>query len=125
MIGALIPMVVLPRFTSYVGAGSFTMEPMPVVTFDKGQVLFWRGPLVGGAASDPFRAYFEESHDAVIWSEAATTPSQPVTTADTSGTFSIHFKKRWFRIRVELAANASGVVAISLWMVGELERRVD
>ncbi len=125
MIGALAPAVFLPRFTSYVGAGTYTTEPVPVETLDKGQVMFWRGPLVGGAASNPFRTYFEESHDAVTWTEAATTPSQPVTTVNTSGGFAIHFRKRWFRIRVELAANASGVVGISLWMVGELERRVD
>ncbi|MCK6478981.1 MAG: hypothetical protein HUU06_00400 [Planctomycetaceae bacterium] len=125
MIGALVPIVLLPRFSSFVGAGTYTTEPIPVEGFDKGQLMFWRGPLVGGAPSNPFRTYFEESHDASAWSEAATTPSQPVTTANTLEGYAVHFKKRWFRIRVVLAANASGVVGISLWMVGELEQRVD
>lgn len=124
MTGSLVPIVVLPRFTSYVGAGSYTTEPLPMEGFDKGRVTFWRGPLVGGAASDPFRTYFEESQDAVTWTEAGTTPSQPVTAANTVGGFEVLFRKKWFRIRVELAADANGVVGISLWMVGELEQRV-
>lgn len=125
MIGALVPAVLLPRFTSYVGEGTYTTVPMSVEAFDKGRVTFWRGPLVGGAASNPFRAYFEESHDAVTWTEAASTPSQPVTTPNTSAGYAISFKKRWFRIRVELLADAGDVVGISLWMVGALEARVD
>lgn len=121
MIGALVPVVMLPRFTSYVGAGTFTTVPMSVEALDNAMLTFWRGPLIGGAASNPFGANFEESHDAVTWSEAA----PPVTTANAIGGYAVPFRKRWFRIRVVLAADANGVVGISLWMVGGAERRVD
>jgi hypothetical protein len=124
MIGALVPAVVLPRFTSYVGPGTFTTEPVPVDRFAMGRMLFWRGPLVGGAASNPFRTYFEESQDRVTWVEAATSVSQPVTTADTVGPVGVIFWRKWFRVRVVLAADASGVVGVSMWMVGELQQRV-
>lgn len=125
MIGTLVPVVMLPRFTSYVGAGTYATAPLAVEGFDKGRVTFWRGPLVGGAATSPFTAYFEDSHDAVNWTEAGTNPSGPVTTVNATGGYAILFKKRWFRIRVVLAGDANGVVGITLWMAGALERRVD
>jgi hypothetical protein len=124
MVGELVPVVMLPRFTSYVGQGSFPTVPLDVEAYEFATVTFWRGPLVGGAASNPFRVYFEESHDAQTWTSAFTTPTPPVTTANATGSFTVVFAKRWFRIRTELLADVNGVVGISLWMAGGLQRRV-
>lgn len=123
MFGAIVPAILLPRFTSYVGEGTYTTEPLAVETFDDGRLQFWRGPLVGGAVSNPFRAYIEESHDATDWTPADTSLSQPITTANTSSPCGVLFRKRWLRVRVELAADAEGVVGITLWLVGELKLR--
>jgi hypothetical protein len=34
------------------------------------------------------------------------------------------FQRRWFRVRVELLGDANGVVGITMWMAGVLERTV-
>ncbi len=123
MVGELVSVAMLPRCTAYVGPGTYTTVPMLVEEFVSATLTFWRGVLVGGAATDPFRAYFEESHDAQTWTTAP--PTQPVTTTNASAGYPVDFTKRWFRIRVELAANAGGVVGISLWMAGTMVRRVE
>ncbi len=123
MTGEIVPIVLLPRITSYVGPGTYATAPLNVEEFFKGSVAFWRGPLVGGAAEDPFVAYFEESHDAVAWTEV---PPNSVDLVDRIDSYEIApLTKRWFRIRVVLAADANGVVAISMWMAGVMERRVE
>jgi hypothetical protein len=100
---------------------------MDVTAFDKAHLVFWRGPLVGGAASNPFRLWFEESHDANQWT-AAGFGTQPLTEANTTVNAGTKvtgiFVKRWFRVRVELAGDANGVVGITLWLTGSLERRI-
>ncbi|NUN52307.1 MAG: hypothetical protein HUU06_05910 [Planctomycetaceae bacterium] len=127
MIGALVPVAMLPRFTSHVGAGTFATVPMDVQAFDKAHLVFWRGPLVGGSASNPFRLWFEESHDATVWTEAAF-GTQPLTEANTTANAGLKvtgiLTKRWFRVRVVLAGDANGVVGITLWLTGALEMRV-
>ena len=122
MTGPLVPLVLLPRFSSFVGQGGYSTAPLEVEAFEGGIVVFWRGPLVGGAVSSPFTAHIEESHDALVWTTV--TGTGPITTANAVGDFALGLKKRWLRVRVELAADNDGVVAISLWMTGSLRRRV-
>jgi hypothetical protein len=105
------------------GEGSYTSDALEVPRYEKAILTFWRGPLVGGGGTFPFRAYFEESQDGVDWYECDCTPTQPVTTTNTSEVYTIPFRKRWFRVRVALAANGSNVVAISTWLAGVLELR--
>jgi len=116
----------LPRFTSYVGAGTFATVPLEVTEFERAHLVFWRGPLVGGALTQPFVATFEESHDAYDWTEAdLSRGSQPVDTDDTEEPYTVEFSKRWFRVKVVLGGDATaGVVGISLWMTGGMVRRV-
>ena len=121
MIGELVPAVIMPRFTSYVGPGTYATVPLDVTEFPGGLVTFWRGPLVGGAASTPFQAIFEESQDAQVW--RSTSPGT-VTTVNRSDPYAVLFGQRWFRVRVVLAADANGVVALSMWLSGAFERRV-
>lgn len=125
MVGPIVPVVLLQRITSYVGPGTFATAPLRVEEYDGAHVTFWRGPLVGGAASNPFRVWFEDSHDALTWvTIPPTPPGFPITTTNTIDSYPVPFSRRWFRIRVILAADANGVVGISLWMAGVLERRV-
>jgi len=121
LVGAMVPVVMLPRFTSYVGPGSYSTAPMDVTAFDYGEVTFWRGPLVGGATTDPFLAYLEESHDTLTWTAA--TPSLPITAVNTFTRQVLTLTKRWFRVRVVLDDDANGVVALTMWMAGALQAR--
>jgi len=118
----MVSVTLLPRISSFVGAGSFTTAPLPVEEFEEGRLTFWRGPLVGGAAASPFTTYIEESHDAQVWTTV--TGTAPITTAGVVGSFALLLKKRWLRVRVVLNADTNGVVGISLWMTGTLDRRV-
>jgi hypothetical protein len=120
VIGEIVPAILIPRFTSWVGPGTYTTAPMAVEDFAWSQVTLWVGPLLGGAASNPLGIYFEESHDAYNWSWML----GPMTATDTAATYPLVFSKRWFRVRVVLAANAEGIVAITGWMNGAFRRRV-
>jgi hypothetical protein len=120
MTGEAVPVAFLPRFTSFVGPGTYTTAPFAAEAFSHADVRFFRGPLVGGAASDPFRAVFEESHDALLWTEV---PLTEVTTAGATSGFAVPFAKRWVRVRVELASDLNGLVALTTWLVGSVVRR--
>jgi hypothetical protein len=120
MRGEIVPAVMLPRFTTYVGEGSYTTPPMAVEAYSEGIFTFWRGPLVGGAALDPFKAYLEVSHDANVWAVMGSA----ITVPDTSSKVQTPFPRRWFRVRVDLLGDANGVVGITMWMAGVMERTV-
>ena len=122
MIGALVPATLLPRFISFVGDGTYATAPMDIEPFEGGTATFWRGPLVGGAVSNAFAAYLEESHDAQVWTSVAgwLTVDQP----DDVDDYTLLFKKRWLRVRIVLDADPDGLVAISTWMTVSLRRRV-
>jgi hypothetical protein len=123
----MVPVVILPRYASFAGPGSYATAPLPVEAFVRGVVTFWRGPLVGGVTPDPpdtypFTAVFEESHDAVAWTEVQTV--DPFHDADASEKVVLPFHKRWLRVRVELVGDANNVVAISMWIAGLMEMRI-
>ncbi len=97
--------VFLPRFSTLVGASSFTTQPLDVSRFASAQFQLWRGPLRG---TDPtFLCYLEESLDADHWVLGPSTPTgyDPGTddpTLTRPKLFSYAFRLRWFRVRVEL-----------------------
>ena len=122
MKGQIVSATLLPRFTSYVGPGTYATAPMDVQEFVGGLVTFWRGPLVGGANSNPFQAYFEESSDALAWT--VMNPPGTINGVNDTDNFELEFTQRWLRVRVVLAADANGVVALSMWLAGAIERRV-
>jgi hypothetical protein len=97
--------VFLPRFTTLVGASSFTSLPLDTSRFGAAQFQLWRGPLRG--TNPTFLAYLEESLDAEHWVLGPSTPTgyDPATDDPTlvrPKLFSYGFRLRWFRIRVEL-----------------------
>jgi hypothetical protein len=103
--------VLLPRFTTLVGASSFTTLPVDVSKYGSAQFQLWRGPLRGTPAA--FLAYLEESLDAEHWVLGPSTPTgyDPATddpTLTRPKLFSYGFRLRWFRIRIELSGTAPG-----------------
>ena len=122
--GELVPLVMVPRYTTYIGASTFATAPMDVSGFDKAVLSFWRGRLAGDAGST-FSAVFEASHDAVAW----TSLGSAITTTNTSSIVSRDLIKRWLRLKITLTAvppgsGGSNTVAITCWAVGSLEVRV-
>ena len=115
--GELVPLVLLPRFSTLVGAHSFATVGMEVSDYSKAIVNVWRGNMSG--TSPAFGAVFEESVDQSNWTTCVSgTGGDPG--ADTEAQYSPAFSKRWFRIVVTLAGTDP---AVSCWAIGFLEMR--
>jgi hypothetical protein len=117
MAGTLFPLVLLPRLTTLVGAGSFRTIGMDVSAFEGAILHLWRGGLRG--TSPTILLAFEESDDQVVWTECdggeEFAPSE-----ETETTVEIAFAHRYLRAVVTLGgAN----VAVSLFAVGHLVSR--
>jgi hypothetical protein len=113
MAGQAVPLVLIPRYTSYVGANTFTTVPLAVSDYEQAHVTFWRGRCPGS-----FAAVFETSHDALVWTNALGTTT--ITAVDTSDRWDIPLDRRWFRIRIAL-----GTTSITCWATGLLTRRLE
>ncbi len=110
---ALIAM--LPRFTTLVGATSFTTTPMDVFGLDSVQLQAWRGAMRG---TDPtFAVYFEESLDAENWTQGPSTPMAFDPGEGEAQFFNYCFQLRWFRVRVELGGTDP---MVTCWVEGVL-----
>jgi hypothetical protein len=118
MAGELVPLVLLPRYTTYAGNTAFTTIAMDVTEFQNAILNCWRGDLIGTAPS--FGLTFQESTDQVSWSTCAgTTAAWDPTSTESQATAQL--KKRWFRVVVQLG----GVDNIATcWIVGFLEERL-
>jgi hypothetical protein len=128
MAGELVPLVLLPRYTTYAGlisAEFFTTIAMDVTQYESAIVNFWRGKIVGTAGSPHlFIVKFEESTDQVSWTECAGSPDGSTITYPVENVekqYTLELKKRWFRIKVQLG-NADNIA--SCWAVGFLEERL-
>lgn len=115
--GRLVPVVMIPRFTSYIGISTkFVSVPLDVSDFATATLTVWRGPLLG-SASPSFELTVGSSQDGVTWTTEDT--SDPGDNATDVLTISI--KRRYLRVSVEL----TGVdPAVTCWCVGALERRL-
>lgn len=120
MKGPLVPLVMIPRYTSYSGSGDFETTPIDVSAYEKAVLDYWRGKLLGGS-TPTFRVHFQHSSDGQSWSDivTATDPGQ-----DTVQTITVTFLKKWFRVKVALTGSTPAA-AVTAWMVGVLEERVE
>lgn len=120
MAGLFVPLVLIPRYTTYCGANatSFTTVGMDVSEYEKAVVSFWRtaGMNVAGLQT----ITFEESMDQLHWTTCAGGPfTDPG--AVTEAQFQPELTKRWFRVNVTLNVAANG--AITCWCLGFLMQR--
>jgi hypothetical protein len=122
--GELTPLVLLPRYTTYVGASTagkeFVTIAMDVTDFQNAIVNSWRGKLIG--SSPTFALTFQESTDQVTWSTCTgTNVSAYDPGEELEGQSVAALTKQWFRIKVVLGGtNPAG----SCWAAGFLERRL-
>lgn len=124
MAGELVPLVLLPRYTTYAGliAGDwFTTIAMDVTQYSSAIVNVWRG-LIVGSATPSFKVWFQESTDQVSWFACTgSNPNGDAVNPNAETQFTLTITKRWFRIKVQLGG-ADNVV--SCWAVGFLEERL-
>ena len=119
MAGEIVPLVMIPRFTTYVGEATFTTVALDVSEFGAVQLATWLGPLVGGAGAS-VDARLEASEDAEVWSAL-----MPMVPAGTDAHSVVHagLPLRYLRAKLWMTADASDVAAITCWSTGFLERR--
>ena len=118
MAGELVPLVLLPRYSTFVGALVFTTIGMEASNYSKAIVNVWRGSMTG--TSPTFGAVFEESTDQNTWTTCVNgTGGDPG--ADSEQQYTPDLSMRWFRIKVTLAGTDP---AVSCWAMGFFERRV-
>lgn len=117
MSGVFVPLVMLPRYTSFVGAGDFTTIGMDVSDYSAAYLNCWRGAMLG--TSPTFAISFEESTDQVTWS-TCTNGSGGDPTQNTEVQYTPTLKKRWFRVKVSLGGTNP---AVTCWAMGFLEKR--
>lgn len=122
MAGAESALVLIPRFTSFVGEGEFATAPLDVSAFGSAQIELWRGPLVGSSSGATFRAYLEESLDGVSWQPPSLSAQAHDPGPSASLVLSHIFSLRWFRIRVVLAVTppGTGKPVVTCWAEGML-----
>ncbi len=116
MAGLYVPLVLVPRYTTYTGNNTFTTIGMDVSDFEKAVVSFWRS---SGIPTVALTIDFQESMDQQTWSSCAGGAfSDPG--ANTEVQFNVTLTKRWFRISLTLGNAAS---AITCWCIGFLMQR--
>ena len=121
MPGQLVPLVLLPRFTTYSGDDDYSTIGMDVTAYSSAIINIWRNTLVGTSGNPDF--FLEESSDQVSWSLCTVTgATQPLHgTAGQEVQYVAALTKRWFRIRVALP-NANNIG--TCYAVGFLEERL-
>jgi len=119
MAGELVPLVLLPRYSTYAGAADFTTIAMEVTDYETAIVNLYRGPLLGTGPT--FAATLQESTDQQSWSDCSGTNTSAYDPgASTEGQMTATLKKRWFRIKVTLGGTAP---VGSCWALGFLQMR--
>jgi hypothetical protein len=124
--GELVPLVLLPRYTTYAGLPStgtgqfyFSTIAMDVTEYQNAIVNIWRGKLVGSTPGVVFA--LEESTDQLNWTTCGGTSATFDPGENTETQYTAALKKRWFRITVLLA---SATTVVTCWAVGFLEQRL-
>lgn len=118
MKGPVVPVVMIPRFTSYVGAGVYTTVPLELAEqFTTMTLTIWRGQLAGGVGSS-VTILVEQAMDAASgpWMTLDT-----ISTADDVSVSSVGLSQRYVRVSVELSGPNA---ALTCWAAGTLEKRL-
>jgi hypothetical protein len=117
MAGRNVPLVMIPRFTAYVGTGTYDLLPIPASAYDRLVINVWRGPMLG--TTPTLSVFFQESNDGDTWVDTTGTAGGPVP-LNVETQFTEALTKAWLRLRVVLAGtNPAGMC----YAIGFLERR--
>lgn len=109
MQGEMVPVVLIPRFTSFRAGSDYDTAPLDVTAYDRLVVMVGFSAQTG---TDPSFT-FQDSHDGVTWFTLDTVTSSPTEVR-------VDLTRRWLRVYVELSADV-----VTCWCAGSLRRRVD
>ena len=107
--------VLFPRFTTLAGNYVFASPALDVGRFGGMQLRVWWSERLGTLGSTPTTVHFDESLDGVDWPTDASTSFQILGGTYDSKFFSIGFRMRWFRMRIDTQCEY-----LTLWAEGVL-----
>lgn len=118
MAGQNVPVVLVPRYTTYLGPQQFLGEAIPVSPYERVSVVYWQGPYLSGATA--VRLYFQQSNDGSTWSDCPGGPWAPTSVLPGEFPFSADLTMAWMRLVVSLTGAGSG---LTCWVRGFFEKR--
>jgi hypothetical protein len=123
MAGKLVPLVMLPRFSSFAGINEFTTIPVDVTGYSRAILTCWRGPIrEPTGATVGFTC--QESSDQETWVACAGTNTSFDPGDGVEGVADATLKRRWFRVKLSLSGTGpEHNVHVTGWSVGHLVQR--
>ena len=106
--------VLVPRFTSFVGVRTFVSQPMSVRRFVSAWLTAWRSDGIG---SPSVQVAVEQSTDLLSWYSAGTA-AQPA--ANDEDSEQLNFDADWMRVVVTVGGTDP---AVTVWAVGDFVAR--
>ncbi len=125
MIGVQVPLVLVPRYSSYMGEGDYVSAALDVSAYSDGAVSVWRGKLVG--ASTAFKFYVQVSTDALVWTDFPLNGVGPTWIDPGENQVQVAAftcTRQWLRAKVTLEKNGADSPAVSCWASGLITERV-
>jgi hypothetical protein len=119
MAGRSVPIVLIPKYTTYAGdGGTFYTPPIPIGAYDTLVATIFGGKVVGPGGS-ACTLQCQESNDLTTWTDCSGgTPTYPGPFTPVQYSFTL--EKGWLRFGVHIN-NASALVTLSV--EGHLELR--
>lgn len=130
MAGELVPLVMIPRYTTIAGdtnsnppypTPGFMTVGMDVSEYDGAIINVWRGPIILTAGTAGFKVNCEESTDQNVWTICDGTTANTAVSENVEKQFLPVLTKRWFRVRVVLEGTNP---VVTCWAVGYLVQRL-
>ena len=116
MAAVTVPIILLGRYSTFTGEGTFTTFPVNVMAYQSMELTVWRGEI---PANTSFQLKVETSMDRVTWDVAALNdPGQ-----DQEQTIPIDIEAAWLRGKVTLAKTGSEWPEVTCYAVGALVSR--
>lgn len=104
-------LILIPRYSTFAGAGDYWMKPIPARRYATAIVAAWRSAGVG--ASVLASVAIEQSTDLQNWYSCGSSLS-PSAGSETDGSFD--FTADWFRVKVTIGGTDP---LVTLWSVGD------
>ena len=118
MPGKNVPAVLVPRFTLFVGAGSYFTQPILVAPYSRLTLVFWHGPLIG-TMTPSVAVSFKEANDDSSYQDCTGGPwGAPAAPGESQ--FLADLSRTWLQFGVLLAGTDPGVTC---WAQGFFELR--
>jgi hypothetical protein len=118
MAGMNVPVVLIPRYTTFLGPQGFPGEAIPVSPYERVSVTYWQGPYIGVGTAVVL--VFQQSNDGVTWSDCPGGPWTPPAMPPGELPFTAGLSMAWMRLTVLLTGTGSG---FTCWVRGFFEKR--